>query len=430
MVLNKLHLENYRCFGQLDINFHPELTVIIGGNGAGKTAILEAAIISLGTLFNPFGELTSTGFSSEHDPRRVVYQVGEQEDVQKQFPVVAQAWGTIEENSIEWSRALASESGRTRVKEAAEILSIGKDYQQRLRDGDITLELPFIAYYGTGRLWDYHKEKSSDIFKTSTRINGYIDCIGGTANLKLMLSWFRKMTVQKSKKNHSGEKTLALDIVYHAMEHCFELASGYKNAEIDYNIDTNELDVSFVECGIKKKLPLSEMSDGYKSTLSLIADMAYRMTVLNPQFEEDVLKKTSGVALIDEIDLHLHPAWQQRILGDLREIFPKVQFIVTTHAPAVINTVEQQHIRILKDNHIYDAPTETYGKDANGVLTAIMEADERPISVKKKFDDFYEAMSKKDYDYAEAVVSELEDLIGDNDPDLTACQVKLDLAQL
>ena len=88
------------------------------------------------------------------------------------------------------------------------------------------------------------------------------------------------------------------------------------------------------------------MSDGYKNTLSMIGDIAYRMAVLNPMLGDKVLEDTSGVVVIDEIDLHLHPQWQQTIISDLNTIFPKIQFIVSSHAPAVINSVALSLIHI------------------------------------------------------------------------------------
>lgn len=124
-------------------------------------------------------------------------------------------------------------------------------------------------------------------------------------------------------------------------------------------------------------IPLSQMSDEYKSTISLIADIAYRMAVLNPQIGSDVINKTDGVILIDEVDLHLHPAWQHRILGDLQEIFPRVQFIVTTHAPAVISSAKSENLMILKDYEVFEANVESYGNDINSILKDIMGVSDR-----------------------------------------------------
>ena len=151
---------------------------------------------------------------------------------------------------------------------------------------------------------------------------------------------------------------------------------------MQYSMITKELEVAYIDKnGDAMRIPINQLSDGYKSMISLVADIAYRMAVLNPQFLGNICKNTDGVVLIDEVDLHLHPAWQQRVLGDLRAIFPKVQFIVSTHAPAVINTVKRESIRILKNKNIKLAPIETYGKDVNSVLKEIMDADGRPANI-------------------------------------------------
>jgi predicted ATP-binding protein involved in virulence len=86
----------------------------------------------------------------------------------------------------------------------------------------------------------------------------------------------------------------------------------------------------------------------------MISDIAYRMAMLNPQLLDDVTNKTSGVVLIDELDLHLHPQWQQRIVKDLTTIFPKVQFIVTTHSPNVIGSVPHEQLLVLENYQIFN----------------------------------------------------------------------------
>ena len=159
------------------------------------------------------------------------------------------------------------------------------------------------------------------------------------------------------------------------MKECYSRITGYSDVKIQYSMATKELEIAYIdENNNAMRMPINKLSDGYKSMISLVADIAYRMAVLNPQFLGDVCKNTDGVVLIDEIDLHLHPAWQQRVLEDLRAIFPKVQFIVSAHAPAVINTVERESIRILKNRNVIIPQIETYGKDTNSVLKAIMDA--------------------------------------------------------
>ena len=171
------------------------------------------------------------------------------------------------------------------------------------------------------------------------------------------------------------------------------------------------------------------MSDGYKSTISLVADIAYRMAVLNPQCLGDVCLKTDGIVLIDEVDLHLHPAWQKRILHDLIEIFPQVQFVVSTHAPEVINSVPREQVIVLENYQALPAPAETYGKDANSILRSIMRVTERPDDIMKQFEMFYRAIDKHDYTQADKLLNDLEELIGD-DPELAAMRIQLDLEQI
>ena len=430
MFLKNIELKNFRCYESLSIDFNDKISVIVGANGAGKTSILESISVALGTLFTnldgPIGRSIN-----RRDARLVAYKMGGSSDVQMQFPVEISACANIEGENISWKRSLNSSTGSTTVKDAKKLLNAAKKMQERLRDGDQALVLPLIAYYGTGRLWDYHREKKTDTFEVNTRTNGYLDCLDGTANVKLMMNWLKKKTIQEYQKQKQQIETFSeLDIVYRAMEKCYAQITGYKDVKILYNLDSNELDVYYTdEQGLKMNIPLAQMSDGYKSTISLIADIAYRMSVLNPQLSEDILLKTEGVVLIDEIDLHLHPSWQQRILSDLSKIFPKLQFIVTTHAPAVINTVKSNSLIIL-DNYIAREPIgEIYGKDTNTVIRGIMGASERPEDVTKMFAQFYDALSDGNIHQAEDALKRLEVLIGKDDSELAGCRIKLKLKQ-
>lgn len=360
---------------------------------------------------------------------RIVYSLGDDDDVQPQYPVEISACGEMEGRSIRWKRSLNGDGGNTTVKDAKELIAISAEYQKRLRSGDGTLILPLIAYYGTGRLWDYHRQKKYDTFMTNTRTNGYIDAIDGTANLKLMLDWLRKTTIKQHQRQEENQGDVSvLAVVYQAMERCFAWVSGYQNVKCRYNIDTNEVDVYYNDdLGKRTCVTMNQLSDGYKGTISLIADIAYRMAILNPQLSDRVLTDTDGIVLIDEVDLHLHPEWQQRILGDLTTIFPKVQFIVSTHAPAVINTVTKDQLFILDQLHVKEPAGEIYGKDANGILRSVMDTTERPKAVMELFARFYQALDDNAYEQANQILDEIEARIGNYDPELASCRVQLDL---
>ena len=83
------------------------------------------------------------------------------------------------------------------------------------------------------------------------------------------------------------------------------------------------------------------LSDGYRNVIKIILDIAARMCILNPYLKEKALQETPGIVLIDEIDLSLHPTWQKRIIGILKQLFPKIQFICATHSPFIIQSLEE-----------------------------------------------------------------------------------------
>lgn len=120
-----------------------------------------------------------------------------------------------------------------------------------------------------------------------------------------------------------GSLVPELEVVKRAMEKCYTGAqnSGDK-AKFEYKLKSNEIEIEYKKDGVVEKLPMRLLSDGLKITISMVADIAYRMAVLNPQLLDNILEETPGIVLIDEVDMHLHPAWQKWIVEDLHYIFP------------------------------------------------------------------------------------------------------------
>ena len=435
MYLEKLKLHNFRCYEKLEIDFNRQLTVLVGKNGSGKTTVLEAIAIALGTWFVGFNIVNAKGINKRTDPLRKAYQIGATDDVQTQFPVEIEAWGKIEESKdqiLHWKRELYTPTGTMTTKDAKEIVEYAAEYQKAISEGRTDIYLPMVAYYGTGRLWDYHRQKRNDVFKVSSRTNGYIDCLDGTANVKLMMDWFQIMTINKYQRQEENlESNPELDTVYLAMEKCLTNLSGYSDVKIRYNMGTQELDVYYSEQDKQRmRIPLNQLSDGYKGMISLVADIAYRMATLNPQLGTEVLSKGDGVVLIDEVDLHLHPAWQQKVIDNLMNIFPKVQFIVSTHAPAIISSVKTDKLRILSNKEVCMTANQVYGKDVNSVMKEIMGVNDRPGQFVELFEKFYRLLSEKKYDDAGAVLDKLDEERGYHDPEIAKFRVKLKLERM
>jgi predicted ATP-binding protein involved in virulence len=115
----------------------------------------------------------------------------------------------------------------------------------------------------------------------------------------------------------------------------------------------------------------------------MVADIAYRCALLNPHLGAEAALRSYGLVMIDEVDMHLHPQWQQTVMAGLLSAFPKIQFIVTTHSPQVLSTVERENIRLLDLDHegigIASIPlADSYGEPSHDVLQAIMQVDPQP----------------------------------------------------
>lgn len=241
-----------------------------------------------------------------------------------------------------------------------------------------------------------------------------------------MLQWFSRMTYAQLQ---SGRPIPELQAVEKAMADCY--AGIDKDAEtvsVQFDVKTDQLEL--VVRNSKKRdayLPLRLLSDGLRTILNMVADIAYRMAVLNPQLLGDALRMTDGVVLIDEIDMHLHPAWQKRILGDLSRIFPKLQFIVTTHAPSVLVNVPKENIRILENGAVYEALLNTYGREISAVLRETMQADVVPTEVRQAYRQFYQAIDQGNLAEAEQILEQIREIVGADDENVMEAQFSLDM---
>lgn len=435
MRLKNIKINNYRCFKDAEIDFDEYITLIVGKNGAGKTTILDAVAVSVSTFLLGIDGGVSRSILKD-DARYEFHDLNGTIDPQHQFPVSIDSIGDcLDKKDVHWDRSLNSENGKTTVKDAVELTSITKNVQNRIMTGDKSLVLPLLSYYGTGRLYAQKKEKRN--IKSLTEFKrqvGYVDCMAAESNEKLMLNWFQTQTLkslQEQQKTGVLEKPILLKTVEKAICRSFERISGAREASIYFDLDTHRLVLEFESAdGNVQKFAMDEMSDGYKNTLSMIGDIAYRMAVLNPTLGDQVLEKTPGIVLVDEIDLHLHPQWQQTILSDLHAIFPEIQFIVSSHAPAVINSVPREQIRILDHGEIYMPAAQTYGRDANSILREVMKVSERPADIKKRMDLFYAYMDENNYQEADKILAEIEAIVGTTDPDIAAARTSLDLEKI
>lgn len=156
-------------------------------------------------------------------------------------------------------------------------------------------------------------------------------------------------------------------------------------------------------------MSINQLSSGEKSLLVLVADLARRLAMANPTQQNPL--QCSAVVLIDEIDLHLHPSWQRMIIPKLMEIFSNCQFIITTHSPQILSSIEAGKVWRI-ENFELEAENNTYGQTSNAILADILGDRERPEEIQGKFREIYQAIDNNDFAKAKDKLSQLEDAIG------------------
>lgn len=364
--IKKIGFKDYKGFKDEQFEFGKRMTVFIGKNGCGKTSILDGVAVGIGAYLNGIDEKTDVKNIYKEDIRFIIDDA-EDVPIRRDFPPTTVFFQSEFINQdINWSRTKASLKSSTNTKDSNIVTTAVRQLVDDIRNDDNRqIILPIFSYHGVGRVANYTRdmrylERSEKI----SRFFGYKDCLKPASNYKIFVNWYRKMKFLEFEK---GKKILSLHAVESAIVNTLKMLTEeeeYRVSDVIYF--EGELSVRFDNGDV---LPISHLSDGYKDIIGIISDIAYRMAVLNSKLGEDILIKTPGIVLIDEIELHLHPKWQQNILRILKNIFPKVQFIVTTHSPLIVSTTEENEAveLINKDNKVTWArvgnPKEWYMSD-------------------------------------------------------------------
>lgn len=328
MRVDRLKLKNFRCYSELNIDFDSKLTVIVGENGRGKTAIFDALAIALEPYLHTFHVQGRN--IVQKDVRRVpVYA----EDgihiarMENKYPVAIQLEGCALNKKMSCTRILQQDG--TRIDEAEDLLSNGERLCAEIKQHHATL-LPAFAYYGTSRIWVDSNLMNTYDNSLDDRNTGYEECLEPSSSYNTFGKWYRSVmqSLENDKLPDDDNKQTCLlvrDAVQQAIDAC--LASTGLH-DLYYNFKLDAFVVSHPDTG---EMIVDDLSDGFRSILSMVADLAYRMVRLNPFLGRRAILDTPGIVLIDEIDMHLHPSWQQTVLLDLQKAFPKVQFLSLIH---------------------------------------------------------------------------------------------------
>jgi len=392
------------------------MTVLHGDNAHGKTSVLAAIAVGLGVI--PTILSRAGGINFRKSDRRA----GAPEARVRIETVDGLAW---QRQDIGPGFLIRTEPGApSGTKSLTDWLRTISEAIERNEPTNI----PVFAYYDTDRAVFDVPERKRDFQQSFDRFATYTGALARKTSFKSLVEWFyaqenQELRLQRQRKDFDV-RLPALNAVRSAIE---GMMPNIGNPHI-------EPPVRFVvtwrgQDGRSEALSLDQLSGGYRIVLALAADLALRMALANPHLDEPT--KAESIVLIDEVELHLHPAWQQRILTDLRRTFPNTQFIVSTHSPQVLSAVEPEHIIHLRDTAkgiIAEQETgPTFGARSGDVLETVMGVDQRPsneFAVPLRAYQALVARGDGETAAARAMRSALEHLSKD-DPALAAADIEI-----
>lgn len=454
--MRKVTINNFRCYESKSIDFRRGINLLIGDNSVGKTSLLRACNLVMNAFFcgysdentkwksaedDDFREIKNDDVATDELPINIAFELDEID-----CPVI-----TLEDGSVKHlsdNEPLLREFGyptlyiEKRSKKNARNLVSGllplRNYASLLQKNSHSIidgtavqrnALPLFAYFTTEDIHTvrkFDKEKRSFKKYPQKPSFGYFenfDCKG------LLDCWLKRLLVLKEAKKGEQEIECVRKAVISALG-----PDGCSIIE-DMEVRDNDNEVYFIFCD-GREVRSDLLSDGYRRLVSIVIDLSFRCALLNKvMYGDEAYKQTHGTVIIDEIDEHLHPELQVRILKALHNTFPKIQFIVSTHAPLVMSSVENTPDNVVykleyNDGVYSHKELNTYGLDVNLLLKEQMKVAVRDTKASKLFEQIDLYLKEKDLAKAKAILTELEMITDPQQPELVRLRAIINRIEL
>ena len=391
--------------------------MLVGTNGAGKSAVLEGLAVLLSTITKEL-EGDTVGFYN-HDARRVRHDLGSRSSVahlEPQYPVVGRAHGVVDGTPVRWSRRREKGKGGRTTWAANDASRLAASLAANARrSSTVDPLLPLIAAYGVERLV-LSRSAAGEI--GPTRFAAYQATLDPRSDLRRLSNYLRDLTLTVTAAEEFGDEPAnaarsQLDSIERA---CDIVLDGTGWGSPRWNARLRVITLTHAQHGV---LPLGWLAAGIRIAAGMAIDLASRAARANPALGAGaLLGQVPGIVLIDEVDLHLHPSWQQRIVGALALAFPSVQFILTTHSPQVLSTVQGHQIRELEGRVVGRKFRYASGLRADMLLRTVMGTRPEPNTEERRELEAYMALvhgGEGDSERARAMRRSLEDRLGGPD---------------
>lgn len=412
MKVQHLSLLNFRGIERLSLDFTQRTTAFVGVNGVGKSTVLDALAIALSQLIwringhplkaRPIA-LDDIRHGAEFSRIEVAVELRGSE----------LRWATVTNRKKGQHTDSLRKSDLEALNEAVKHLNAEWEHVESERQEPYNL--PLAVYYDVNRAVLEIPVRVREQLKNNP-YEVYQDALDhGGADFKRFFIWFRNREdyENEQRRDQPGFRDRSLEAVRAAVSAFTEFR--------DLRIRRTPLRMTVVKRGLE--FNVAQLSDGERNMLALVGDMARRFSVLNPGLQN--ANAGSGVALIDEIDLHLHPRWQREVMGKLEATFPNCQFVITTHSPQVLGELKPESVMLLRDGVLLGHAERALGMRSGEVLEELMGGSARNEAVEAEVKTIRTLVDSDKITQAKALLGLLRAKVGDI-PDVLELQAAIE----
>ena len=406
-----LTLENFRGIKELQLPFEPGLTVIAAVNGGGKTTVIDALAMLLSWL------TARTKRDSGKGGRIKEVEINNDRK---------HAQLSLQTSSGEWS--IGKTRKGTDYVVISNLLALANIVRQLRGQLETENSLPVFAFYPVNRaVRDDDFPKRIRIKHEFDPISVYDDFLTSSANFRLFFEWFREredIENENLRTNGILQNVDTLEFLDLQLEAVRSALEKFLPEYHDFRIKRQPL--RMVVTKGDQELRIDSLSVGETCFIALIGDIARRLSIANPRKRNPL--EGEGVILIDEIDLHLHPAWQRRAVTNLTKVFPNVQFVVTTHSPQILSEVAPESIRLLyqEDNLIkFSIPKQSIGLNSVEILRELMDDPGINSTVPKRIAEIATKIDHDEFDAARELIQKLKVDLKGSIPDIVEAEATI-----